>query len=445
MLKEVLNETDIDIGLMKLSMALSVQDDQMLRASMFVKVDEFCRYLTGNVTSKSCYLGSYKTMLTIMKDNMFQPHLFDLSTLFDEDKNFTGNVTARLIDYPRSIKMMQSVFKLFELKKDIDENFYMYGNNQPFIPYCQLANVWSNVPRWGSLFERLHYDIFKQTYVASTNNLNPFHQFCTLFRPSLTDKGICYTFNGIDSREMMVNNKYMDAFSEVFGLPSRAYPKDKFVGSGLGIRNGLRLVLDAHTLSGRYKVVPKFDRTFQMSLQHPNDFPLPLLEGIQIKAGYKTSLVVSPQLIRSDEAIMDVPVEKRGCKFFSEGHDLELFKDYGFRSCRFECMYHGAKEACGCIPWSYPQFGNGSETCDGEGNICFATQMTASTTLQDCHCPSNCMSTMYPFTVNLEKLEDEDCDKQTLLGTKLRGYNTKYYSRRAKRSGFFNYIELIRR
>ena len=114
--------------------------------------------------------------------------------------------------------------------------------------------------------------------------------------------------------------------------------------------------------------------------------------------------------MRSSENIKDVlPYERRGCIFFDETHDLKLFKEYGMRSCLFECMFNGAVDYCKCIPWNYPQLGNESNICDSTGNACFSKQMTNGTVMKSCDCLSNCHSTSYPHFVNIEKIDPVDC------------------------------------
>ncbi len=99
--------------------------------------------------------------------------------------------------------------------------------------------------------------------------------------------------------------------------------------------------------------------------------------------------------------------------FTNEPHDLKLFKEYGMRSCLYECMYNGAVDNCQCVPWNYPQFGNWSNICDAEGNICFEKEMTNGTTLKSCNCLSNCKTIAYPYTVNIQKIDENDCVRPT--------------------------------
>jgi hypothetical protein len=114
-----------------------------------------------------------------------------------------------------------------------------------------------------------------------------FSEFCTLFRPTLTDQGVCYTFNGIPSQSIIKPSEYMTAYEDIFGLPDKDIT-NHFHGNGIGIRNGLKLILDAHILTGSYKNGGNKDNTFKISLQSPEDFPLPFIEGIEVEGGFKT-------------------------------------------------------------------------------------------------------------------------------------------------------------
>ena len=57
---------------------------------------------------------------------------------------------------------------------------------------------------------------------------------------------------------------------------------------GIGPKNGLTLYLDAHTQTGLYKAEKSKNKTFTLSLQHFENFPLLSLGGVVVKTGQKT-------------------------------------------------------------------------------------------------------------------------------------------------------------
>ena len=135
----------------------------------------------------------------------------------------------------------------------------------PMIPYCQLANSWSSGQLLG---------IF--------DDQSPFHEMCTIFSPTLTDQGICHGFNGQTIREQFHRTDYLDAFQEVF---QNSKSRERWKVDGIRIKNGLRLIMDAHVVDSSYKHLAKDDNTFQISLQHPEDFQMPMLSGVTIEGG----------------------------------------------------------------------------------------------------------------------------------------------------------------
>ncbi len=198
--------------------------------------------------------------------------MFDLNDLFA--KNFTGDVKQLDLSYPEPITQNLTEYPLRAVR--YWQEAPVIGNMAPFIPFCMLGNQWSDPPKWGS--EYTSHLVFYQGLSL----------FCTLFRPSLTDQGICYTFNGVRSEDNMKGSSYMTSFKEVFGLPDNAYFKEPYIAKGVRIQNGLRLVLDAHTLTGNFKDSYKTDNSFTISLQHSSDFPLPVTEGLEVRGGFKT-------------------------------------------------------------------------------------------------------------------------------------------------------------
>ena len=54
------------------------------------------------------------------------------------------------------------------------------------------------------------------------------------------------------------------------------------------MKNGLTLYLDAHTQTSLYKRNKNDDKTFTLTLQHYDTFPLAALSGVTVKAGERT-------------------------------------------------------------------------------------------------------------------------------------------------------------
>ncbi len=223
-----------------------------------------------------CDQGPLASIMTLMKDVLLQPHAFDLNDLYAN--NFTGRFQD-ILETTMNKTLIGPKYNITEYRNLYYQlRFPTLALTTPFLPYCMWRDTWGNPPEWGTV---------------QSKQLGPLSKICTLFRPVFTDRGICYSFNGADPKILFHINKtakYMEAFDQVYGLPSKAYRNDEkyFKANGVGISNGLRIVLDAHTLTGLYKVLPKLDNTFDISVQHPEDFPLPLIEGIKIRGGHRT-------------------------------------------------------------------------------------------------------------------------------------------------------------
>jgi hypothetical protein len=282
----------IGLSYQNLSWGASILDEKMLALYAMRGIKNFC----PNVSTTSCFGGSFKvgsrslvgnvcillntikilvllqSMMRIMKENIYQPHMVDLNDMYE--RNFNGSLSD-IADVPSysTINLTSYELKSPDIVSPIKKEFFA-ANLEPFLPFCKLANKWSDLPKWGSMQKGL-------------DTKTVFSEFCTLFRPTLTDQGVCYTFNGIPSQSIIKPSEYMTAYEDIFGLPDKDIT-NHFHGNGIGIRNGLKLILDAHILTGSYKNGGNKDNTFKISLQSPEDFPLPFIEGIEVEGGFKT-------------------------------------------------------------------------------------------------------------------------------------------------------------
>ncbi len=186
-----------------------------------------------------CNFRDYKSLLNFMKETVPSAHMLDIGT------------------FPNIIINQSDSDKLEKV-----------SSFSPAIPYCQLASSWSN-----------GHSKFKEFDEES-----PFHNMCTLFQPTLTDQGICHTFNRINPSNKLQKSSYMSAFEQVFQVSSST--EASWRANGIRIKNGVRFILDAHVMDGMYKLLPNHDNTFQIAIQHPKDFPLPLTSGMKVEGGH---------------------------------------------------------------------------------------------------------------------------------------------------------------
>ncbi len=190
---------------------------------------------------------------------------------------------------------------------------------------------------------------------------------CAAFGPILTDRGVCYAMNAPATNELFSDSSYVDSFCEAFGNFSSYSPDHK----GL-VRY---LVLDAAT-----SMNPKLDRII-----YPNFFVsvLPFAEpfdtrstAVEVRAGFVTSLKVTPRVIESSENMRYSEAETRDCLFENEG-ELKLLDSYSHSGCLFECSLDIAKAKCGCLPWNYPRSDDDlTMLCDLFGNKCFENTLS---------------------------------------------------------------------
>ncbi len=125
----------------------------------------------------ACNYGNLKGIFQVMKESMYHPHFLDLDSRM---YSFEGNVSESLISQPPSYITKDLMgHKLigtdnFQDQTKPQRHFF---TPEPFIPFCKINEKWSNLPMYGA------------------DNVFNTGKFCTFFRPTITDNGICYTMN----------------------------------------------------------------------------------------------------------------------------------------------------------------------------------------------------------------------------------------------------------
>ena len=78
----------------------------------------------------------------------------------------------------------------------------------------------------------------------------------------------------------------------------------------------------------------------RIAINHPNEFFNVEDNSVDVEPGTEVLIRVQPTELVTDEAVIDVPVERRNCRLASEvPEDMTLFKSYSRSSCNFNCMF----------------------------------------------------------------------------------------------------------
>ena len=152
---------------------------------------------------------------------------------------------------------------------------------------------------------------------------------CSEFKPSLSNRGMCFTKNQAPVNKIYRPTEYMKAFTGVFLSNRDNFTILKNMGSGRRYKTSFLInanqVMDMRN-GRRWNQTKKAE--FRIGI-HPN-FDMPEIRdtSIKIDAGFKTTIRVNAVQLKSDQSIEDLDVRRRGCKFRSESQGLSIFKTY---------------------------------------------------------------------------------------------------------------------
>ena len=355
---------------------------------------------------KLCKFGTFQSLLSVLKESIRPAHVFHHGEV---SSSFQGNLSE--LKMPSFINKDLTNFPiLFGKKSPTAKEMKRFFNLRPFIPLCKLTNLFSHQkPKWGTNPDSLMYDA----------------SFCTLFRPTFTDQGICYAFNAKQPHLVMKPSPFLKAFQEVFGT-SHSFGEDfePFNITGMGPNNGLTLYLDAQKSVGQFKSNKVKNNYFQINFQNFNNFPLLSLGGINVKPGQKTKIVLTPKVLKSTDEVQSLL--DRNCYFPDDVTNSDLFSSYSHSGCIFECMLKQSAMECGCIPLKYPQMGNETEICDLMGNVCTNDVMNENARILQCNCKADCSNINYDYYIVQEEvnpaMECNNTEENAFLIEYLRKY-----------------------
>ena len=270
-------------------------------------------------------------------------------------------------------------------------------------------------------------------------------RICTDFVPSFSNHGLCTTRNGEDLQNIFHKSDHLVTFLKSFH-PKRYEQKVENITKDRA-HHHFTFVMDRSTYKDMKKGMEWNQSTtgeFKLSIHSPNniaDIRGWINEIITAPTGFITTIKIRPSQMKSEEAVRDIDVEKRKCRFPDEYEDLKSFKVYSRINCLLDCNADYAEKMCGCRPWDYPhnKYKNNMmknrRICDFFGNTCFNMMLenNRDVTCEE-KCVPDCDEINYSITINNYPIDeriicDSNKDPTTLLEFQIKKHITSLYSR----------------
>ena len=241
----------------------------------------------------------------------------------------------------------------------------------------------------------------------------------SIFTTFPTDQGMCCAFNMEAADDIFIKSKYrnilqtMQNQDKLYSVEPSAVPKwysDNGEPKTVPGRNkGLILMLDANSDKLSPGSVDSNFFGFTAVVGSSGSFPLMGQDGIPIIPGFNNIITLTSSRIEADESMKGLTKNERNCIFPEENEDLNMYKQYSYSNCKFECTLNYAQQkvfekyGSYCQPWFYPTSNDSIAICDPWQSYDFFQIMSDQIPENLCsNCLPDCTTTFYEPTVITE-------------------------------------------
>jgi acid-sensing ion channel, other len=165
-----------------------------------------------------------------------------------------------------------------------------------------------------------------------------------LFQETITDDGICYTFNKL----LGSTPRRVTGAGNEFSLElTLELCEENFDYLCRGASQGFKV--------SRHWQCQAFETQhfFQILLHNPDEAPQLKYNYYRVPLKKEILIAIRPQMLTTSEGLRSYPPEKRQC-YFSMEKKLQFFDIYTERNCKMECMANFTLQQCGCVKFYMP-------------------------------------------------------------------------------------------
>ncbi|XP_053949284.1 pickpocket protein 28-like [Anastrepha ludens] len=231
---------------------------------------------------------------------------------------------------------------------------------------------WNNLKNFIFGISQPCFNMLLQCKYGST-----FFNCSEIFRPIITNNGLCCTFNMVHPkimyREMVIkvpsaqNYRYPIGYETIDWSTENGFPADlpkKFIpmkALGIGEGQGLSLILDVER--DEYYCSSSNGIGFKILLHNPLEAPNMREIGLLLAPGRETKINIHADKVESEQYVRSVSKASRKCLFEDE-QILKIYKKYTQRNCIEECSVFTWLGICGCLPYFKPMPYGNETICD---------------------------------------------------------------------------------
>ncbi|XP_049547443.1 pickpocket protein 28-like [Anopheles darlingi] len=183
------------------------------------------------------------------------------------------------------------------------------------------------------------------------------------FSETITNEGICFTFNSLSAGEMLrvdkLHNDY-EYISEKREAPlwslENGYSENTYMDAypervlGAGARSGLFILLNQYEHDTDF-ICRGIVQGFKVVLHPPNEYPQMSKQYYRVPLQQEVIISVKPQMTTTSKKLRNYTPQNRQC-FFNDERYLRFFRVYTQENCEVECVTNYTLSKCGCVKFS---------------------------------------------------------------------------------------------